>query len=385
MSFRPFASSLALLLTLVLHPGRLPAQEEPAPPPFEPRASSSEVVPQAQRPPEMDAFMEELLRSVESQAPPAPLAAVPAPAAFEEVVSGAGTATTPDLGAPSASPAGPEARALARLEETGQAPVLALPTGRSYPFGLSKPPTLRAVPYRASDIELEAGEEIDGLVVGDPDRWQTSYLFEGKGVLTPHVLVKPSTYDLATNLVIVTSRRTYHLELRSPSEKDVEKEAESARAGEGPSYDAHLSWWYPEEWTTRLRTKETRKAEAAAVPAASPVATPLDPGRLDFAYRLRRPHGTRHRLSWEPVTVFDDGTRTFLRLPHEVLAGPLPVLLGRLPSGDTYPLNAHLDGSWLIVPAVLDEAELVVGTGARRRSLRILHLGHRGGSGGEGR
>ena len=49
----------------------------------------------------------------------------------------------------------------------------------------------------------------------------------------------------------------------------------------------------------------------------------------------------------------------------------LPVLLGRLPSGETFPLNPTLRDDWLVIPTIFQEAELRLGTGRKSRWLRI--------------
>jgi type IV secretion system protein VirB9 len=73
---------------------------------------------------------------------------------------------------------------------------------------------------------------------------------EGKRV---HILVKPFSAGLATNLVIATDRRTYHLQLTSTPG--------TAMAG--------LSWTYPADELLAIRRKE---AEDKAI---APVATGL--------------------------------------------------------------------------------------------------------------
>jgi len=101
---------------------------------------------------------------------------------------------------------------------------VALPTAKVFPFG-KEVPEVRCLPFRTCDLELQAGEVIDALVVGDPERWSSEVLFEGSEVTTPHVVLKPTDYDLRTSLLVVTSRRTYHVSLTSPVEDEVEEPA----------------------------------------------------------------------------------------------------------------------------------------------------------------
>ncbi len=252
-----------------------------------------------------------------------------------------------------------------RLEAEGFAPVVALPTHRLYPYGHAVP-TLRCLPTRACDLALEAGEVIDGHAIGDPEGWQTTVLLEGEAPrLVPHFVVKPSGFDLATNLVLVTDRRTYHLELVSPAE-------EEARA-DGATYDHRIGWWYPEEWTARRRAEaELARQRREALDRATPDGPALDPTRLHWSYRLEEPRRRSRRLPWKPAAVVDDGERTWIRLPEEAARAELPAVFGVLDDGTFAPLNARFRGGWLLIPAPVETAELVLGAGDSRRWLRIV-------------
>lgn len=247
--------------------------------------------------------------------------------------------------------------------------MLGSPDARVWPFGHGVP-TLSCLPLRACDVSLESGETLLGWALGDSERWLAEELVEGIApTQRPHLLLKPTDSGLATNLVLVTDRRTYHLELVSP---DLEEDA-----SQPTPYHHRVSWWYPDDWVRRMEQRETQSADATARAAARRAAAveidrPLDPDRLSFGYRIERPFWPKRRLPWQPVTVFDDGERVYLRLPERARRHELPVLLGRLPDGSTYPLAARLQGEWLVVPTLFERAELVIGSGDRRRSLTLL-------------
>lgn len=297
--------------------------------------------------------------------PPSPAAATP----------------PPPLPAPPAPP-GVAARqeALAEYIATGTPPVLGLPTRRVYPYG-HRVPVVRCLPLRVCDLAFEAGETLHGWALGDTERWITEQLDEGRHPARPHLLLKPTDYDLATSLVVVTDRRTYHLELESPSRNEVHDRDEGA----GPiAYDGHLSWWYPHSFLHRVereRTEAVRRevAEQRQHDEAVALDHPLDPDDLSFAYRTRSPWRPSRRLGWKPLTLFDDGQRVYLKLPPEARRGELPVVLGLLDDGSHYPLNATLQGDWLVIPTLFDRAELVLGTGERRRSLTVVATDRNGG------
>jgi type IV secretion system protein TrbG len=291
-----------------------------------------------ERPESMDSFLQQLL-AAEQPAEPASLepSALPAPPTPEDR----------------------ERQAYETYVETGRAPILATPSSRVHPFGRTYP-TLVCIPDRACDIRLEEGEVISGIALGDAERWQTEFLTEGN---TPHILVRPLEDDLRTNLVVLTNRRTYHLELRAPTPEELEERTAVV-------YE-HLAWWYPDRWVRRLEQEALQRAAEAAAPPSSLLDQPLTPGQINPGYVLEHPRKRRNRLGWEPTTVFDDGHRVYLHLPAAARAGELPVLIGRLPGGETYPLNTQVHGDWLVVPTLFEAAELVIGTGDTRRYLRI--------------
>ncbi len=69
---------------------------------------------------------------------------------------------------------------------------------------------------RVTMVALQPGEELVTVAAGDTVRWIVGDTSSGSGAdLRVNVLVKPIRSGLKTNLVIITSRRTYLLELTS--------------------------------------------------------------------------------------------------------------------------------------------------------------------------
>lgn len=251
-----------------------------------------------------------------------------------------------------------ERHAYGELVRTGAAPVVAHPTGALFAFG-ELVPELVCAPDRACDLELEAGERVDGLALGASDRWEVTQFFEGSGEnLTPHILLKPSEFGLATNLVVVTDRRTYHLDLTSIAED-----------GKDPAFHHHVSFWYPQRWAQRFRSQR-QAAEPAEEPEPEPVA--FDPATLEFGYRIEVPDRRKRRLPWRPEAIYSDGERTFVKLPPG--ARPLPALVGRDPDGSAFPLNEILRDDTFIIPSLPEVLELLSGSGKKARRLTIERI-----------
>lgn len=184
---------------------------------------------------------------------------------------------------------------------------------------------LYASPTHVSVILLEAGEIVTGIAAGDTSRWTVSEV-EAEAQEAPRtlVLVKPQASGLSTNIVIVTDRRTYLVE---------------ARASSGERYSAEIAWTYPQR-------EEVRSADQAG---------------FNFDYRIRTVRG-RTPL-WSPLRVFDDGRRTWIEFPANVVAGEMAPLFVMTPEGAEL-ANYRVDGRRMVIDRVFDVAELRLGVRA---------------------
>ncbi len=209
-----------------------------------------------------------------------------------------------------------------------------------------------ATPGRITDIVLEPGEVLVGsgpVAAGDTARWVIGDTISGRGPSQQvHVMVKPTAAGLATNLIINTDRRTYHLELRA-----------SAR-----TWLSQVSWRYAA--TVEPPRVEAARGVAIAVPEV--VLAPARPDRpLNTAYKISGGHP-----AWRPVAVSDDGQRVFVDFGPAVAMDDLPPLYRIGPDGKTAELiNYRVEGRRIIVDRLLDRAELRLGAKRRSQAVRI--------------
>jgi type IV secretion system protein VirB9 len=205
-----------------------------------------------------------------------------------------------------------------------------------------------ATPGRITDIQLEPGESLAGpgaLASGDTARWVIGDTASGAGASRrAHVLIKPTRSGLATNLIINSDRRTYHLELRA-----------SAR-----TWFSQVSWLYPPPVLV-----------VAAAPPRAVVATPKpEVVSLNFAYRIK---GARPR--WRPIRVFDDGVRVFIEFAPTVAMGDLPPLFLTGDDGKAVALtNYRIVERRIVVDRLFDRAELRLGLGRGATRVRLLRV-----------
>ncbi len=250
---------------------------------------------------------------------------------------------------------------------SGEAAVIKRTDSVVFPFDEAQP-VVRCSPLRACDIELQPSEIVTGVALGDTERWVTSPLLSGD-VDRPvrHVIVKPKDYDLATNLVIGTTRRTYHLGLISPKKTEVEK-------GD-VAYHRHVSFYYPEDlvetWASQEQLERDRRQRRDAITAGHLAAGSV--AQLNFDYEV----DADRAVTWAPTTVFDDGQHVYIRLPPSVRATDLPALLIEA-EGQHSAANYRVDDPWPIVDGLFRRAELVVGVGKRQRKVEITSRRHGG-------
>lgn len=201
-----------------------------------------------------------------------------------------------------------------------------------------------ATPGRITDIVLQPGEvlvEAGAIAAGDTARWVIGDTSSGLGAQRRvHVLVKPTAADLATNLVINTDRRTYHLELRASAK----------------TWQAEVSWAY----------RPTEPVLVAAPPAARRLVPA--PARVNRAYRIEG-----DRPAWRPVAVFDDGQRAYVAFGPGVALDDLPPLYRLGPDGKAAELvNYRVEGRQIVTERLFDRAELRLGAKHRVQRVRLI-------------
>ena len=196
-----------------------------------------------------------------------------------------------------------------------------------------------AAPGFVTDIALQPGEALLAVASGDTARWVIGDTTSGgsgsRETKQTHVLVKPFSAGLVTNLVITTDRRTYHVRLVSTRGTAI----------------SSLRWTYPQDELLALK----RRTEAAQ--AAAPVAAGLTVEQLHFNYAI-----SGDRPGWRPLRAFDDGERTYVEFPPSLGQGDAPPLFVTDSDGKAELVNYRLRGRYYIVDRLFDAAELRLGS-----------------------
>lgn len=217
-----------------------------------------------------------------------------------------------------------------------------------YPWETGRVYRLFTAPGNVSDIALQPGEALTSIAAGDTVRWVIGNTTSGSGASKQtHILVKPGSANLRTNLVIATDRRVYLVELKSTA---------------GPAMTA-ISWSYPADSLLAL----DRAGSGGAAEAA--VADGLNLDRLDFGYSIEG-----DRPSWRPVRAFDDDQQVFIEFPPSLAAGEAPPLFVIGSSGNAELVNYRVRGHYYVVDRLFTVAELRLGE-KRQQVVRIVRSG----------
>jgi type IV secretion system protein VirB9 len=208
----------------------------------------------------------------------------------------------------------------------------------TFPYDPHSQPVVNCRVLRVTEILLNSDETLanDGVGAGDTERWAIQ-------PLQNRVLVKPKEAGIATDLIIATNRRSYHLTLRTHS-----------------PYMPQVAFYYPGE----VRHAETARQSALWQAAREEPDAPRD-RQLNFNYRIAGPN-----VPWRPTAVFDDAEHTYIQFPNDVTSADMPTLM--VENGDRQMLvNYQVRGSYYIADRLFQSAALTAGTGTNRQLVTI--------------
>jgi len=208
-------------------------------------------------------------------------------------------------------------------------------------------PSVVCSPLQVCDIELQGGEVVRDVLVGDTVRWKVEPATSGAaGGQAIHLIVKPSEPGLVTSMVVTTSRRTYHIQLKSHATQ----------------YMARVGFEYPEDVSAKLADVNAR-LEASTIPGAG---VPAE--QLSFAYSVSGSAG------WRPTRVYSDGQKTYIQFPRSISGQDAPVLFV-VSGGQNRIVNYRMKNNMMVVDYNIDRAVLVSGVGWKQQKVTISRGG----------
>ncbi len=210
-----------------------------------------------------------------------------------------------------------------------------------YPYG-EVIPIITCRPMRMTDIALEPGESIMGIHAGDTVRWTFAPSQSMKnGLSVSHIIAKPSQPGISTNLIINTDKRSYNLDFT---------------ATENTQFIRGVAFSYQ----TNDLTAIFRKSLYGDTPkkALEDELQDVNGVDLDGLY-TRYTIIDKSRVDWRPDAVFDDGNKTYIRMPLRFSETPAFYIL--LDKKETLS-NYRVKGRYFIVDRLFDKAYLKIGS-----------------------
>jgi type IV secretion system protein VirB9 len=213
-----------------------------------------------------------------------------------------------------------------------------------FPYDSHGQPVIDCRTLRVTEIVLNRDESVksDGVGAGDTERWDIKPV-DGR------VLVKPKEAGVATDLIVVTDKRSYHFALRTRT-----------------PYMPQVAFYYPDD----VKLAETQRRDAMRQ-AAAQAADPPPSKPLNFNYQISGPN-----VPWRPLLAFDDGEHTYVQFPDNTLSSDMPTLM--VQNGNEQALvNYQVRGSYYVADRLIQSAALTSGTGTNRQLVRITAEGQR--------
>jgi P-type conjugative transfer protein TrbG len=236
---------------------------------------------------------------------------------------------------------------------TGMKPVAGPDGSIRFLFGAQQPSIVCAV-LQVCDVELQAGEQVNSIQLGDTARWTIEPAISGAGTgEVQHLIIKPMDVGLETSLVVTTNRRTYHLRLRSHRTE----------------FMPRVGFTYPDEAVAKwdaIKSREGRDKRERTIAATGEYL-----GDLSFAYDVAG------SAPWKPVRVYNDGIKTIIQMPATLAQTEAPTLLvvrkdgGVFSDDETVMVNYRVQGDRYIVDSVFDKALLLAGVGSSQQRVTI--------------
>lgn len=217
------------------------------------------------------------------------------------------------------------------------------------PYDAYKRPVLYCAPLMSCNIYLQKGETVNGAALGDNLRWKLDQIQGPDDRVL--IVFKPTSANIATNLTIATNKRIYQFGLISKVD----------------AVPVSVSFWYPHDMQLALSAKKA-KAKASADQTLATTNKPyVAVNQMNFGYTL-----SGDQPSWSPTEVFDDGTKTYIKLPPMTDRTNLPVLYVYR-NHQMAMINYRYHRPYIIVDGLFAKAELMDGKGSNKSAVDIIN------------
>jgi type IV secretion system protein TrbG len=232
----------------------------------------------------------------------------------------------------------------------------------TYPYDPYARPIVECAPLRVCTIQLEKGEQINHVSIGDSTRWMVSNFLTGPNDKdgSQAITVKPAvtTDGISTDLVISTDRRIYNIGLVSSTKSTTNM----------------INFYYPQETVEAMnlaaaeRMLEAKKNQKILGNSAGIKGTVVNVKDINTDYTM-----SGDDPAWKPEQIFDDGQKTFIKMPPIADRMKLPVVWVLTPNGDKEPLNARYNHPYFILDGLYQNIYLISGESKKKLEVTITN------------
>jgi len=231
-----------------------------------------------------------------------------------------------------------------------------------YMYGQTMPEIVTA-PLHITDIELDEGETVQSVQIGDNVRWKVNITVSGSNTddnKRTHIIVSPLDAGLQTSMMIATDQRSYHLLLTSTRER----------------WMPYVGFQYPQKQKAAelaiAKAMMEKKKEEEKNTTVSTGQRILD---LDFGYTIEG------KAAWKPIRVYSDEGRIYIQMPKSIRAKTAPVITGLGDHEDFIDailnerpkeiINYRVRGTVYVVDGLHDRLVMFVGVGDDQQKVLI--------------
>lgn len=221
---------------------------------------------------------------------------------------------------------------------------------KTFAYDTYSHPIVACAPLHLCVIQLEHGEKINNIDLGDTAHWSFSIsLIGAAGDGSYQVALKPKLYDIATDMVITTNKRTYNVGL-------VSKQG---------SFTHIVNFYYPQETLQNAVQQANQSDQLPLKQEIITQGTQINVDRINFNYHLGG-----DVPSWCPTRIFDDGNKTFIQMPIVSERMDLPILY-ILKNKEMEMVNYRYQKPYYIVDGLFARAYLISGQGSHQVRVQI--------------
>ncbi|WP_440994558.1 TrbG/VirB9 family P-type conjugative transfer protein [Cysteiniphilum litorale] len=224
-------------------------------------------------------------------------------------------------------------------------------------------PLIQFAPMQTGMINLQQGERVTNISLGDTSRWLVTQSYVGS-TKQGHViiLIKPTTPNIVTNLVIITNKRIYNFNITAQANV----------------FTPDVRFLYPSDTTQAFVSGNNSNSSNLFAANNNTEMKSLNPNTQTVinATRLHSNYSVAGDTpDWMPARIFDDGTHTMIAFPAMTDRVNLPVLFVYI-NGQPSMVNYRYHRPYMIVDRLFQHAELVSGKGDNREAVQIYNNNH---------